>query len=375
MKTLITGANGFIGRNLRQRLAEMQDVEIVQFVRGQDARELPELLKDVDFVFHLAGVNRSADMSEFESGNHDLTRSVCDAVALECRASDRKIPVLVAGSIQAGFNSPYGKSKLAAETAARFSSAASHFPIYLFRLPNVFGKWARPNYNSVVATFCHNVTRGLGIDIHDPDAFISLVYIDDVVDQFIQVMMGNIPPLDGVGFATVNPQYRMTVGSLAKDITRLSNDRHVLRAGKPGCGFERALYTTLMSYLPIESCAYDLPRHEDQRGVFVEMLKTPESGQFSYFTAAPGVIRGGHYHHSKIEKFLVVRGHARFRFVHVQSGERHELIVNSAVSQAVETIPGWAHDITNIGDEELIVLLWANEVFDPAKPDTYPYSL
>lgn len=375
MKVLITGADGFIGRNLRQRLAEMQDVEIVPFVRGQDALALPELLKGVEFVFHLAGVNRSADMAEFESGNHALTRSVCDAVALECRASERKIPVLVAGSIQAGTNSAYGKSKLAAEAAATASSADGQYPLHMFRLPNVFGKWARPQYNSVVATFCHHIARGVGIEIHDPEALVTLVYIDDVVEQFIQVLAGNLPPLDADGFATVHPQYRMTVGSLAQFITRMSADRHALRAGKLGFGFERALYATFMSYLPIEHCAYSLPRHEDERGVFVEMLKTPESGQFSYFTAAPGITRGGHYHHSKIEKFLVVKGHARFRFAHVQSGERHEMTVSSAASQAVESLPGWAHDITNIGDEELIVLLWANEVFDPAKPDTYPHPL
>lgn len=375
MKVLITGADGFIGRNLRQRLAAMQDVEIVPFVRGQDALALPELLNGVEFVFHLAGVNRSADMAEFESGNHALTRSVCDAVALECRASERKIPVLVAGSIQAGTNSAYGKSKLAAEAAATASSADGQYPLYMFRLPNVFGKWARPQYNSVVATFCHHIARGIGIEIHDPEALVSLVYIDDVVEQFIQVLAGNLPPLDADRFATVHPQYRMTVGSLAQFITRMSADRHALRAGKLGCGFERALYATFMSYLPIEQCAYRLPRHEDERGVFVEMLKTPESGQFSYFTAAPGITRGGHYHHSKIEKFLVVKGHAHFRFAHVQSGERHEMTVSSADSQAVESLPGWAHDITNIGDEELIVLLWANEVFDPAKPDTYPHPL
>jgi UDP-2-acetamido-2,6-beta-L-arabino-hexul-4-ose reductase len=374
VKVLITGAEGFIGRNLRQRLVEMPDVEVVQLVRGQNALELPDFLKGVNFVFHLAGVNRTADLSEFENGNYNLTRMISEAVALECRDSGRQISMLFAGSIQAGTNTAYGRSKLAAEHAAIAASSSSGFPLHLFRLPNVFGKWARPQYNSVVATFCHNIARGMAIDIHDPDAMLSLVYIDDVIEQFLQVMNGIAPPQDEDGFATVNPKYSMTVGSLAKDITRMRDDRQVLRAGKVGSGFGRALYATYMSYLPIESCAYALPRHEDRRGAFVELLKTPESGQFSYFTAAPGITRGGHYHHSKIEKFLIVKGLARFRFVHVQSGERREVIVSSSLSEVVETLPGWAHDITNIGDEDLIVFLWANEEFDPDKPDTYAYT-
>jgi len=373
VKVLITGADGFIGSNLRQRLAEMQDVEVLQFVKGQDPLELPELLEGISFVFHLAGVNRAADLSEFEKGNHSLTRTLSEAVALEYRTGGRQVSMLMAGSIQASTNTAYGKSKLAAEQAAIASSSASGFPLHLFRLPNVFGKWARPHYNSVVATFCHNIARGIDIDIHDPDAILCLVYIDDVIEQFLQVMNGSTPPLDEDGFVTVNPKHQMTVGSLAEAITCMRNSRHVLRVGKVGCGFERQLYATYMSYLPIKSCAYALPQHEDARGIFVEMLKTPESGQFSYFTAAPGITRGGHYHHSKTEKFLIVKGDARFRFVHVQSGERHEIIVSSTVSKVVETLPGWAHDITNIGDDDLIVLLWANEVFDPVKADTYAY--
>ena len=246
---------------------------------------------------------------------------------------------------------------------------------HLFRLPNVFGKWCRPNYNSAVATFCHNIARGLPIQINDPAAPVTLVYVDDVVERFIELMDGADAAVDAEGFATVTPQYTTTVGELARLIETFRASRDTLVTERVGTGLVRALYSTYVSYLPPELFAYTVPMHGDARGVFVEMLKTPDCGQFSFFTAHPGITRGGHYHHTKTEKFLVIKGEARFKFRHMQTGETHELVTSGAKAEIVETVPGWTHDITNIGSDEMVVMLWANEVFDRAKPDTYACPL
>ena len=375
MKVVITGADGFIGRNLLQRLQEEQNLEIAQFHRGQTAGDFAQLVKGSDLAFHLAGVNRPKDAAEFQSGNRDLTRMICQCVGREVEATGRPVSVVVAGSVQAASETAYGISKRAAEAEARAAASAFGFPLHIYRLPNVFGKWARPHYNSVVATFCQRIARDLPIEIHDPNASVTLVYVDDVVDSFMQVLSGTAPGLDSEGFATVHPQYVRTVGQIADEISCIHANRRTLLTGKVGTGLDRALYATYMSYLPVEECAYPLQRHEDHRGVFVEMLRTPESGQVSFFTGGPGITRGGHYHHSKVERFLVVRGSARFRFRHVQSGETFDKTVHAQESQVIETIPGWAHDITNVGPDEMIVLLWANEIFDPQRPDTYQSSL
>lgn len=375
VKVVITGANGFIGRNLVQRLQETQDVEIAPFHRGQTQEDFERLLKDADLVFHLAGVNRPKDAAEFESGNRDLTRMVCQSIGREVQATGRSISVVLAGSVQAEFDTDYGISKRAAEAEALAAAAASGFSLHIYRLPNVFGKWARPHYNSVVATFCQRIARDLPIDIHDPDAQLTLVYVDDVIESFMGLVAGATPPSDESGFATVQPLFKMTVGQIANEIARIHENRRSRLSGKVGMGLERALYATYMSYLPVEECSYPLRRHEDHRGAFVEMLRTPESGQFSFFTAGPGITRGGHYHHSKVEKFLVVKGSAHFRFRQVQSGETYDKTIHAHQSEVVETIPGWAHDITNVGTDELIVLLWASEIFEPHRPDTYQCSL
>lgn len=375
MKVLITGVDGFIGRNLSQRLVERNDLEIVRFSSRNRPEELPNLLLDVDFVFHLAGVNRPDDPADFHRGNTALTQLVCEAAGRECIRRAKPLPVLISSSSKAETDSLYGVSKRGAEQAAYAIAASFGFPLYLFRLPNVFGKWARPQYNSAVATFCFRISRGLPIEVHDPQAAITLVYIDDVIEAFLGCMSGRAPSFDGSGFATVDPQFVTTVGELAGMIKAIHDDRALQRVAKVGTGFGRALYATYLSYIPVDDAAYRLVRHEDRRGVFAEVLKTMDSGQFSYFTAAPGITRGGHYHHTKVEKFLVVKGQARFRFRNVQTGETYERFVDCATSEVIETIPGWAHDITNVGDEEIIVMLWANEVFDTTKPDTYAHSL
>lgn len=370
MRVFITGADGFVGRNLRLRLSERKDVQVVCFTREQMVQQLPGLLQGVDFVFHLAGVNRPQDPKEFIVGNADLTRALCAAVANVARADNREIPILYTSSTQAVLENPYGRSKREAETALR--TADPMVPTHVFRLPNVFGKWCRPNYNSVVATFCHNIARGLPIQISDPKAPVTLVYVDDVIERFLQLMDGADGAIDADGFETVTPQYTVTVGELARQLESFRDSRNTLMTDRVGTGFARALYATYVSYLPVEAFSYEVPRHEDPRGVFVEMLKTQDSGQFSYFTAHPGVTRGGHYHDSKTEKFLVIQGEAKFRFRHMQSGQLYELTTSGDVPRIVETVPGWTHDITNIGTGEMVVMLWANEVFDRMRPDTYP---
>jgi len=371
MKVLITGANGFVGKNLQLHLAVRRDVQVVCFTRGNDVAELANMLHGVDFVFHLAGVNRPQDPAEFVAGNVDLTGVLCQAVGAVAEATGKKIPIVYTSSTQADRDNAYGVSKLGAETALFALQTQHAVPVHVFRLPNVFGKWCKPNYNSAVATFCHNIARGLLIQVNDPNAPVTLVYVDDVIERFVQLMDGADAAVDSGGFATVAPQYTTTVGELARQIQAFNHSRDTLMTERVGTGLVRALYASYLSYLPPELFAYTVPQYGDPRGVFAEMLKTPDCGQFSYFTTHPGVTRGGHYHHSKTEKFLVIKGQARFRFRHMQTGETHELVTSGDQAEVVETVPGWTHDITNIGDDEMVVMLWANEVFDRARPDTF----
>ena len=375
MKVLITGARGFVGKNLQLHLAERKNVEVVCFTREDRVEQLPGLLEDVDFVFHLAGVNRPQDPQEFATGNAELTLSLCRAVGAVAEATGKKVPIVYTSSTQAARDNPYGDSKRAAEEALQAAAQDYGIPVHVFRLPNVFGKWCKPNYNSAVATFCHNIARALPIQVNDPAAPVNLVYVDDVIERFVQLMDGADAAADADGFATVAPQYTTTVGELARQIQAFKDSRSTLMTERVGTGLVRALYSTYVSYLPTESFAYPVQQHGDARGVFVEMLKTPDAGQFSFFTAHPGITRGGHYHHSKTEKFLVIKGHARFKFRHMQTGETHELVTAGDKSEIVETVPGWTHDITNIGTEEMVVMLWANEVFDRARPDTFACPL
>lgn len=364
MKVLVTGANGFVGKNLVAHLQERKDIEVLQFCREDDIASLQALVSEVDFIFHLAGVNRPQNVEDFKSGNADLTQTLCAAVV----ASARKIPVLYTSSIQAELDNAYGMSKRGAEEALIQLSAQFGSDVHLFRLPNVFGKWARPNYNSAVATFCNNIVNGLPISINDANAKISLVYIDDVINAFISVMDGR---RSGDPFVVVEPVYSISVGELSSQLYAFKESRQSMVSERVGAGLVRALYSTYLSYLPPADFTYEVAKHGDARGVFVEMLKTKDSGQFSYFTAHPGITRGGHYHHTKTEKFLVIRGKACFRFRHITSGEFHELFTDGDTPTIVETVPGWSHDITNVGDSEMVVMLWANEIFDRELPDTY----
>lgn len=369
MRVLVTGAEGFIGKNLCLRLAERKDVVIHTFTRHDDTATLPALLADTDFVFHLAGVNRPEDPAEFAEGNTQLTQVLCAAL----QRMGRQVPVVFSSSSQAQDDNAYGRSKRAAEKALLTLQHTCRVPVAIFRLPNVFGKWCKPHYNSVVATFCHRVIHDLPLEIRDPSHALTLVYVDDVVSRFLELLDGAALPADGL--AAVTPTYAITLGQLAEQIQAFKACRETLQIPSVGQGLVRALYATYVSHLPPALFAYPLPMHADVRGVFVEMLKTGDSGQFSYFTAAPGVTRGGHYHHTKTEKFLVIAGAARFRFKQMHTGETHELCVTGERAEVVETVPGWSHDITNVGSATLVVMLWANEVFDPARPDTISHPL
>ena len=372
---LITGANGFVGQNLQLHLSERKGLQVRCFTRANTVAELPALLDGVDFVIHLAGVNRPQDPAEFATGNTDLTQALATAVADVALRTGKKVPVVYTSSTQAERDNPYGQSKRAAEDALFTLQRAHGVPVHVFRLPNVFGKWCKPNYNSAVATFCHHIARDLPITVNDPAAPVTLVYVDDVIARFVHIMDGADPALDAQGFAAVTPQYTTTVGELAHTIQSFKDSRQTLMTERVGTGFLRALYATYVSYLPVEAFTYTVPMYGDPRGVFAEMLKTPDCGQFSYFTAHPGITRGGHYHHTKTEKFLVIKGEARFKFRHMQTGQTHELVTRGDKAEIVETVPGWTHDITNIGQDEMVVMLWANEVFDRQRPDTFACAL
>ncbi len=371
IRILITGAHGFIGENFQLFLRDRADVQVRLYLRQDGSKKLADLLNDTDIVYHLAGVNRPQDTLEFQADNVDLTSLLAENLVRIFRSTGKGIPVVFTSSIQATLDTPYGLSKRQAEDILWRLAENYPVPVYIFRLPNVFGKWCRPNYNSVVATFCHNIARDQTIQINDPEAKLTLVYVDDVMKEFVEILEGNMSaPIVGT-FVEVGQKYQTTVGLLAELLKGFRKSRDTLMSDHVGCGLVRALYSTYVSYLPVEDFSYAVPQHSDSRGKFVEILKTPDSGQFSYFTAHVGVTRGGHYHHSKTEKFLVIRGQALFRFRHMQTGDSHELRTSGVVPQIVETVPGWTHDITNVGSEEMIVMLWANEVFDRDNPDTF----
>jgi UDP-2-acetamido-2,6-beta-L-arabino-hexul-4-ose reductase len=363
MAIVITGADGFIGANLRVRLRELGHKDVVSITRASSRDELVCALAAADFIFHLAGVNRPKTEEEFAAGNQLFTEQLCSLLA----DSGRKPPVIFASSTQAPLDNAYGRSKLAAENALLDYGRRTGAPVYLFRLTNVFGKWARPNYNSAVATFCHNIVHGLPIKVNDPAAKLRLIYIDDVAEAFLRCLTESRP---AAGYVEAGPVYETTVGEVADIVAGFAESRSSLLSPPVGTGLIRALYATYVSYLPAALFAYTVPQYSDPRGTFMEVLKTPDCGQFSYFTAHPGITRGEHYHHTKTEKFVVIRGKAEFRFRQIETGEVHDIIVRGGEGRIVETIPGWAHDITNVGDDELIVMLWANEIFDRARPDT-----
>jgi UDP-2-acetamido-2,6-beta-L-arabino-hexul-4-ose reductase len=365
MKVLVTGSNGFIGKNLLERLERIEDVEVIAFTRSNSLSELKQFIKDSDFIFHLAGINRPKNILEFYEGNQDLTQKIVDLVL----KSGKKIPILISSSTQVEHNNDYGKSKLGSEVVLEAYARQSSVPVYIYRLPNVFGKWSRPNYNTVIATWCHNISRDISLKVNDETVALDLVYIDDVVDHFVRHLDENAK--SGVIYPEVSPVYRKNLGEIRDLLIDFKESRKNLLIPPVGRGFHRALYATYLSFLPTNQFSYEIRGYKDERGTFYEFLKTQDSGQFSISTSVSGVTRGNHYHNTKNEKFLVVKGEASIKLRQIHGDDIIEYNVSDKKMEVVEMIPGYTHDITNTGDSEMILLLWANEVFDREKPDTY----
>lgn len=361
-RVVVTGAGGFIARNLRAWLAEFDHVDVVGVTRADDAESLAAKLAGAEIVFHLAGANRPADVSGYLADNAAFTRTLCNLAA-------RAVPppaIVFSSSAQATLDNPYGKSKRLAEEAVAAYGAATGARFHILRLPNVFGKWARPNYNSVVATVCHNAARGLPPPEGDAAVPLRLVYIDVVVEALLDLIGSD----RGSGFVDVGPVHDTTLGAVVAAVADFSACRGTPAVPRAGSGLAQALHATFLSYLAPHDFAYRIPVRGDARGEFVEMLKTGDSGQVSYFTAGPGVTRGGHFHHTKTERFVVVSGTARFGFRNIDTGEAFATVASGGEGRVIEIPPGWAHDVTNVGAGDLVCVVWANEVFDPSRPDT-----
>lgn len=372
---LITGSEGFIAKNLLVHLSKLENVSVRTFSRDNDLEDLKSLIKGIHWVFHLAGENRPKDDSEFFVGNVNLTMHLLKAIHENYLETNEKVPFVFSSSTHVKFDTPYGRSKTEAENLIFDYQSKGVITAFIYRLPNVFGKWAKPNYNSVVATFCHNLANNLPLRIDDPDTTLNLLYVDDLIRQFLNVLNGADVRFDEFGCVTVFPPYSITLGRLVEILMEAKKSRSTLVIGDVGTGVTRALYSTYLSYLDKEQFQYSLFEHKDNRGSFVEILKTNNAGQFSFLTAKPGVTRGGHFHHTKSEKFIVLQGIAKFRFENILTKEKYEIEVCPSDCMVIETIPGWSHDITNISDTELIVVLWANEIFDSENPDTYMSTL
>jgi len=364
MRVLITGSSGFIGKNLKVCLDELEVYDVFEFVRGDPIERLKKLIPNMDAIVHLAGENRPQNQCQFDLVNVGLTETICQII----RSTDKHIPLIFSSSVQAELDNPYGTSKYKAEQLVKNLYEDTGNPTFIYRLPGIFGKWCRPNYNSVVATFCHNIANEQPVEIDvNHTSKLPLVYIDDLIASFILTLKG---VTSGLFWPDVKPQYSITLKELEAQIRAFENSRVELVSEPVGEGLTRALYATYVSYLPTHRFSYDISKYSDERGVFVEMLKTKNSGQFAYFTAYPGVTRGGHYHHTKTEKFLVISGNARFNFYNIHTDHTYELVCSGEKPQIVETAPGWTHEVTNIGKELMVVMLWASEIYDSNKPDT-----
>jgi len=359
---VVTGAHGFIGRNLRAALERRDDCRVIG-IGSQDSLESVErALKQADLVFHLAGVNRPKNVGEFAAGNAGFTQSIVDILA----RNDRSPAVILSSSTQAVLDNPYGQSKKAAEDILSAFGARTGARVCVVRLTNVFGKWSRPNYNSVVSTFCHNIAHDLPITISNPVNVVELVYIDDVVRAFLDVIG------DGAsGLVEVQPTYASTLGELADKIYALRDIRRSLVIPDLADDFTRKLHSTYLSYLDPDDFAYDLDMKTDNRGTLAELIKSANFGQMFVSRTHGGILRGNHYHDSKIEKFCVLQGEAAIRFRHIFADEVIEYRVSGQTWQVVDIPPGYTHHIENLSDQEMIVLFWANEMFDPNRPDTY----
>lgn len=366
MKVLVTGSAGFIGRNLVARLragGAPEVAEVLEFDRETEEHLLAEYAQQADFIFHLAGVNRPVDPAEFVQGNVDLTQRLL-AVLRETGAK----PVLLSSSAQAGLENPYGESKLAAETAVAAYAEETGAEVFIYRLPGVFGKWSRPNYNSVVATFCHNIARGLPIQVNDPSVVLPLVYIDEVVNEFIAALQGAAHRVNEAR-CTVPVVHEASLGRIAELLRGFKASRESLEIPDGSDAFQQKLYATYLSCLPEDAFGYPLTTHSDDRGSFTEIIRTPDRGQFSVNVIKPGITKGNHWHDTKNEKFLVVSGTGVIRLRMVGESEVLEYPVSAQNMQVVDIPPGYTHNIENLGEEDMVVFMWANQAFDSEHPD------
>jgi UDP-2-acetamido-2,6-beta-L-arabino-hexul-4-ose reductase len=363
---LVTGSEGFIGKNLVTKLKEAKNISINTFNRDTDILLLDKYLKRADYVIHLAGENRARDLNNFTLNNVDFTSLICDKILSEISDPNRSIKIIFTSSIQATLDNPYGRSKLEAEKKIKTLSSKKNCIINIFRLPGIFGKWCKPNYNSVVATFCHNIAREIPIKINNEKTVLELVYVDDVLNSLIS----SLDESENDIYKTVKPEYSINLGELASQIKTFKLSRENLRIDSFGYGFIKKLYSTYLSYLPSNQFSYKLNKNIDSRGKFVEVLKSSIFGQVSYLTINANQDRGGHYHHTKTEKFLVLKGEANFRFKNLITKEFVQIKVSSNDARIVDTIPGWTHDIVNTTSEEVIIMIWSNEIYDPNNSDT-----
>lgn len=365
MKLLITGARGFIGKNLIAELRNRGYDDLYCCDRDTPNEELQQYLSDCKFVFHLAGINRPDNPREFMEGNCDFTTTLIEGL----RAQRNCVPVLMTSSIQAELDNPYGISKRAGEEVLIAYGQETGVRVLLYRLPNVFGKWCKPNYNSVIATFCHNIAHDLEIQIDNPDTMMNLVYIDDVVGEFIDGLEGKENRIGET--CRVSTTYTATLRWLAQRIRSFKESRSTLMIPDMKNELEKKLYSTYLSYLPEENFSYLLKMNKDTRGSFTEFIKTPERGQISVNILRPGIIKGNHWHHTKNEKFLVVHGKACIQFRKINSKQVLEYHVSSDIMEVVDIPTGYTHNIINEGEDELVTVMWANETFNPDCPDTY----
>jgi UDP-2-acetamido-2,6-beta-L-arabino-hexul-4-ose reductase len=379
---LVTGSSGFIGRHLVEALRRRGDREVISFDLDTAPAVLERGLREAGVIFHLAGVNRPQDPAEFKTGNADLTATLCSSLS----ALGRHPVIVLSSSIQAALDNPYGVSKREAEKAVERWTGSGGGKAVIFRLKNVFGKWCRPNYNSVTATLCYNIAHGLPITLTDPNREVELVYIDDVVAAFLNVLNEELEagdrksacqPLasDFCRYREVPRSYKVTLGELAEKIRSFRESRTSLLLPSLADEFTRCLYATYLSYLNGSDFSYSLEQMTDPRGSLAEFIKQPHFGQVFVSRTKPGVTRGNHYHHTKTEKFFVVEGEAIIRFRHILGGEIIEHRVSGKDFKVVDIPPGYAHSIENVGTTELVTLFWASEIFDSLRPDVYAMTV
>jgi UDP-2-acetamido-2,6-beta-L-arabino-hexul-4-ose reductase len=365
MNILVTGAKGFLGKNL---IAELKNRNYKN-IKEYDIDTKPELLdkycKEADFVFHLAGVNRPEKKEEFMKGNFGFTSVLLDSL----KKYKNSCPVMISSSIQAELENPYGKSKKAGEDLLFIYSKETGAKVLVYRFPNVFGKWCKPNYNSAIATFCHNIAHDLSITVNDPNVVMNLVYIDDVIQELIRALEGKENKKGN--FCEVPINYTITLGEVVDLLYSFKESRHTLSIPDMADDFEKKLYSTYLSYLPVKNFSYSLKMNQDQRGSFTELIRTTDRGQVSVNISKPGITKGNHWHHKKNEKFIVVQGKGIIRFRKINTDSVIEYPVNGDKIEVVDIPPGYTHNIENLGNTDMVTIMWANEPFDPENPDTY----